>query len=314
MRAFAIALAYLLDLSIKDPQVWWHPVRLIGRFIVVQENYYRKLIRNDLLGGSLLASVTALSAFAISLTAVWMAAQFHWMAALMLDAILIYLSISPSALAQEGRTVHRHLVSGDLVAAREALSMIVGRDTATLGQPVITRAVVETIAENSVDALISPLFYAVIGGGPLAMAYRAVNTCDSMVGYRNERYEQFGKIPAIVDDVANFIPARLALAFIPFAAFLCGMDAGRALVIGLRDRLKHPSPNSAHGEAAFAGALGAQLGGPSGYGGVLKVKPWIGDANREIGIHDIPNAIRLLNVTAAVAVIIFTIVRFLWVC
>lgn len=314
MRAFAIALAYLLDISIKDPQVWWHPVRLIGSFITAQEYYYRKLTRNDLLGGLLLVSVTALSVFAISLAAVWMAAQFHWMAALMLDAMLIYFSISPSALAQEGKGIHRHLASDELGAASKALSMIVGRDTATLDQPAITRAVVETIAENSVDALISPLFYAAIGGGPLAMAYRAVNTCDSMVGYRNERYEQFGKIPAIVDDVANFIPARLALVFIAFSAFLCGMDAGRALVIGLRDRLKHPSPNSAHGEAAFAGALGVQLGGPSSYGGVLKVKPWIGDANREIGIHDIPKAVRLLNVTSVVAVIIFTIARFLWVC
>jgi adenosylcobinamide-phosphate synthase len=313
MRAFTIALAYLLDLSIKDPQVWWHPVRLIGGFITAQENYYRILIRSELFGGLLLASVTAMSAFAISLTAVWMAAQLHWMAAFMLDAALIYFSISPSALAQEGKAIHRHLASGDLDAARKALCMIVGRDTAALDQPAITRAVVETIAENSVDALLSPLFYAAIGGGPLAMAYRAVNTCDSMVGYRNKKYELFGKIPAIMDDAANFIPARLALAFIPFAAFLCGMDGGRAVVVGLRDRLKHPSPNSAHGEAAFAGALGALLGGPSAYGGMLKVKPWIGDARREIEIHDIPKAVRLLNATAAVAVIVFTAVRYLWV-
>jgi adenosylcobinamide-phosphate synthase len=311
MRAFTIALAYLLDLSIKDPQVWWHPVRLIGGFIAVQENVYRKLIRSELLGGLLLVCVTALSAFAISLAAVWIAAQLHWMAAFMLDATLIYFSISPSALAQEGKAIHRHLASGDLDAAREALCMIVGRDTAALDQPAITRAVVETIAENSVDALLSPLFYAAIGGGPLAIVYRTVNTCDSMVGYRNERYELFGKASAIVDDVANFIPARLALAFIPFAAFLCGMDGGRAFTTGLRDRLKHPSPNSAHGEAAFAGALGVQLGGPSVYGGVLKVKPWIGNARREIGIHDIPKAVRLLNATAAVAVIVFTAARFL---
>jgi adenosylcobinamide-phosphate synthase len=314
MRAFAIALAYLLDLSIKDPQVWWHPVRLIGGFIAVQEKYYRKVLRNDLTGGLLLASVTALSVLAISITAVWMAAQFSWMAAFMLDAVLIYFSISPSALAQEGKAIHRHLASGDLDAARKALSMIVGRDTATLDQPAIIRAAVETISENSVDALVSPLFYAAIGGGPLAMAYRAVNTCDSMVGYRNEKYEQFGKIPARLDDVANFIPARLALAFIPVSAFLCGMDGERAFSVGLRDRLKHQSPNSAHGEAVFAGALGVRLGGPSVYGGVIKVKPWIGDANREIGGDDILNAVRLLNATAVVAVIVFTIVRYIWVC
>lgn len=311
MWAFTIALAYFLDLSVKDPQVWWHPVRLIGGFISAQENVYRRLIRNDLIGGFLLVGVTALSVFAISLTAVWMAAQLHWMAAFTMDAALIYFSISPSALAQEGKRIHRHLESGDMDEARRSLSMIAGRDTAALGQLAITRAVVETISENSVDALISPLFYAAIGGGPLAMAYRAVNTCDSMVGYRNERYELFGKIPARVDDVANFIPARLALVFISFAAFLCGMDGGHALTSGLRDRLKHPSPNSAHGEAAFAGALGVRLGGPSGYGGVLKVKPWIGDLNREIEIHDILGAVRLLNATAAVAVILFTTARLL---
>lgn len=309
MWAFTITLAYLLDLSIKDPHVWWHPVRLIGGFIEAQENVYRRLIRSELLGGMLLASVTAFSVFAISMAAVWIAAQIHWMAAFILDAGLIYFSISPSALAQEGRAIHRHLAAGDLGAARKAVSMIVGRDTATLDQPAITRAVVETISENSVDALISPLFYAAIGGGPLAMAYRALNTCDSMVGYRNEKYELFGKIPARADDAANFIPARLALGFISLAAFLVGMDGRRTFVVGLRDRLKHPSPNSAHGEAAFAGAMGIELGGPSSYGGVLKVKAWIGSATREIGIDDIPNAVRLLNATAAVSVIAFTAMR-----
>ncbi|MBF0634645.1 MAG: cobalamin biosynthesis protein, partial [Nitrospinae bacterium] len=180
MWALTITLAYLLDLSIKDPHTRWHPVRLIGGFISAQEKAYRRLIRSELLGGMLLTSVTILSVFAISMAAVWMAAQIHWMAAFTLDAALIYFSISPSALAQEGRAIHRHLASGDLGAARKALSMIVGRDTAALDQPAITRAVVETISENSVDALISPLFYAAIGGGPLAMAYRAVNTLDSM--------------------------------------------------------------------------------------------------------------------------------------
>ncbi|MBF0634149.1 MAG: cobalamin biosynthesis protein, partial [Nitrospinae bacterium] len=135
------------------------------------------------------------------------------------------------------------------------------------------------------------------------------NTLDSMVGYRNERYELFGKISARADDAANFIPARLALGLISLSAFLCGMEGGRAFITGLRDRLKHPSPNSAHGEAAFAGAMGIQLGGPSSYGGALKVKAWIGPATRQIGIDDIPDAVRLLNATAAVSVIAFTAMR-----
>lgn len=301
MYAFAIGLGYLLDLLLKDPQTAWHPVRLIGGFITAQERFYRNVLKLELAGGLLLAVITPGTVFTLSLAMLIALGRIHWSLALIGDALLVWCAISPSALSAEARDIEKRLEAGDDAGAKKALSMIVGRDTAPMDRAAIVRATVETVAENSVDGLISPLLYAALGGGPLAMAYRAVNTCDSMVGYRNERYERFGKIPAHVDDFANFIPARLALAIIGVAAWLAGLNARMAMAIGLRDRLKHPSPNSAHGEAAFAGALGVRLGGPSLYGGVVKEKPWLGEDIQPMDAQVIAQARRLLWWTALVA-------------
>lgn len=301
MHAFAIGLGYLLDLLLKDPHTAWHPVRLIGNFISAQERFYRNILKLELAGGLLLAIITPGAVFFLSLAVLIALERIHWSLALIGDAMLVWCAISPSALAAEARMIEKRLEAGDDAGAKAALSMIVGRDTAQMDRAAIARAAVETVAENSVDGVISPLLYAALGGGPLAMAYRAVNTCDSMVGYRNERYERFGKIPARVDDFANFIPARAALAIIGAAAWLAGLNPQKAVVIGLRDRLKHPSPNSAHGEAAFAGALGARLGGPSVYGGIVKEKPWLGDKIKPMDELIIAQARRLLWWTALVA-------------
>lgn len=303
MYAFAIGLGYLLDLFLKDPQAVWHPVRLIGNFIAAQERFYRNILKLELAGGLLLAVITPATVFILSLGMLMLLERIHWSLALIGNAMLVWCAISPSALAAEALKIERRLEAGDDAGAKKALSMIVGRDTASMDRAAIVRATVETVAENSVDGLISPLFYAALGGGPLAMAYRAVNTCDSMVGYRNERYERFGKIPARVDDIANFIPARAALVIINAAARPAGLNARMAMVIGLRDRLKHPSPNSAHGEAAFAGALGVRLGGPSLYGGALKEKPWLGDGLQPMDAPVIAHARRLLWWTALVTAV-----------
>jgi adenosylcobinamide-phosphate synthase len=201
--------------------------------------------------------------------------------------------------------IYRLLEAGDGETAKKELSMLVGRDTRDMTRPEIARACVETVAENSVDGLIAPLFFAAIGGGPLALAYRAVNTCDSMVGYRNARYEQFGKASARLDDAANFIPARIAIPLVALAALFLKLDAKGALHIGLRDRLKHPSPNSAHAEAAFAGALGVQLGGLSHYGGVPKEKPMLGDARMPLEPDHIARSVRLLRGVTLVACVFF---------
>jgi adenosylcobinamide-phosphate synthase len=199
---------------------------------------------------------------------------------------------------------------GDLAESRIKLSWIVGRDTSQLAPQQINRAVVETVAENTVDGIIAPLFFLLLGGAPLAMAYKAVNTLDSMVGYKHEKYRAIGMVSARLDDVANFIPARLSWLLISLAALLCGEAGGRALRIGWRDRYNHSSPNCGWSEAAVAGALGIRLGGPNDYFGQRVEKPWIGDATRDISVDDISRTIRLMWVSSTLALALFMAVRY----
>ncbi|MBI3793421.1 MAG: cobalamin biosynthesis protein CobD [Nitrospinae bacterium] len=308
---YAIILAWALDQFFKDPVFFLHPVRIIGRFIAAQENAYRKMFSNEFVGGIFLSVMTVSSVWLVSFSVCLAAGRAHPALGLAANTALIFFSISPSALAAEGTRIFNLLSEGREGEARKVLSMIVGRDTENLGPVEISRACVETIGENSVDGLISPLFFAMLGGGPLAMAYRAVNTCDSMVGYRNERYEKFGKFSARLDDAANFVPARLSILFISVAAFFCRLNAFEALKTGMRDRLKHPSPNSAHGEAAFAGALGVRLGGRSHYGGAAKEKPLLGQNFRPTEPSDIPKAVLLLRITSLLVVVSFSIAALL---
>ncbi|XAW88313.1 adenosylcobinamide-phosphate synthase CbiB [Vibrio sp. CDRSL-10 TSBA] len=195
---------------------------------------------------------------------------------------------------------------GDIAEARIKLSYIVGRDTRSLDKDKITRATVETVAENTVDGIIAPLFYLFIGGVPLAMAYKAVNTLDSMVGYKNERYRELGCVSARIDDAANFIPARLTWLLFSGAAWLLKQDYKAAFIIGWRDRYQHKSPNCAWSEAAVAGALGIRLGGPNQYFGEWVNKPWIGDAQRAIEAEDIVRSISLMKAAAWIALALFT--------
>ena len=187
-----------------------------------------------------------------------------------------------------------------------------GRDTSQLQPQQINRGVVETVAENTVDGIIAPLFFLLLGGAPLAMAYKAVNTLDSMVGYKHEKYRAIGMVSARLDDVANFIPARLSWLLLSVAAFLCRQDGARALQIGWRDRYNHSSPNCAWSEAAVAGALGIRLGGPNDYFGERVEKPWIGDQQRDISVDDISQTIRLMWVASTLALALFIALRWLW--
>jgi adenosylcobinamide-phosphate synthase len=196
--------------------------------------------------------------------------------------------------------------------SREKLSWIVGRETAQLQPEQINRAVVETVAENTVDGIIAPLFFLLLGGAPLAMAYKAVNTLDSMVGYKHEKYRAIGMVSARLDDVANCIPARLSWLLFSLAAWLCRYDGAGALRIGWRDRYQHSSPNCAWSEASVAGALGVRLGGPNDYFGQRVDKPWIGDAVRDISVEDIPRALRLMWVASTLALVMFMAARYLW--
>lgn len=226
---------------------------------------------------------------------------------------MIFTVLAGRCLAKAAQDVERPLRAGDLAQSREKLSWIVGRDTSQLQPQQINRAVVETVAENTVDGIIAPLFFLLLGGAPLAMAYKAVNTLDSMVGYKHEKYRAIGMVSARLDDVANFIPARLSWLLLGVAAFLCRKDGSRALQIGWRDRYNHSSPNCAWSEASVAGALGIRLGGPNDYFGERVEKPWIGDAQRDISVDDISHTIRLMWVASTLALALFIALRWLWV-
>ncbi len=314
MTAAAIASAYLLDLAtglaprINAPEA--HPVRIIGRLISAQETFFRRAISNLFLGGALLFGLTAGSVLFVCVVAEKAAFALHPAVGFLMDVTLVYFSISPETLAREGMKTYRLLKAGDDSGARRTLSMIVGRDTEQMPKGEAIRACVETLAENSVDGMISPLFFAAIGGGPLAMTYRAVNTLDSMVGHRDERYERFGKVSARLDDAANFIPARISIVIITAASFILRLDAKGAFLLGLRDRLKHPSPNSAHSEAAFAGALGVGLGGANYYGGIRDEKPLLGDGPPPLDVETIPKAAGLLRMTALLTSVLFSVAAF----
>ncbi|GJQ57770.1 MAG: cobalamin biosynthesis protein CobD [Candidatus Scalindua sp.] len=237
---------------------------------------------------------------------------------IVVGAILIYFTLSTRDLLKEAKGVFHALKSGRIGEARENLARIVGRDTRELDEEQITQACVETIAENSVDGIVAPIFYAVIGGPALVMAYKAVNTLDSMVGYKNAKYLHLGWASARLDDAVNYIPARLAAVLLPLSAWLCGASFFRSIRTIKRDGQKHPSPNSGIAEAAVAGALGIRLGGTSSYHGVVIEKPFIGDAEQKVVIDNIRDATHIVLVasvlsaaTGIIALLVISKLRFL---
>lgn len=216
----------------------------------------------------------------------------------MIGTVVMYFTISIRSLADEAKKVMTFLKENDLIQARKVLSQIVGRDTAYLNEEQIVRACVETVAESSVDGILSPLFYSFVGGPGSAMAYKAVSTLDSMVGHKDEKYIWFGWASARLDDMANYIPARISAVLIPLASFFCGYGFQKSLRIAFRDGRKHQSPNSGIPEAAMAGALGIQLGGPSTYQGEVIEKPFIGDAQNQMTLTLIEKVITIMQVTS----------------
>lgn len=296
-----ILLAYLLDLILGDPRWLPHPIRGIGYTITKTEQFLRHLKISERLAGVILTVLIVGGVFLLSTGLINLAYLIHPNLGTGLSIFLIFTTLSIKSLYQESMKVYRALQQGEILQARQDLAMIVGRDTENLDFVEIVRAGVETVAENTVDGVISPLFFAFLGGAPWALAYKAVNTLDSMVGYRNERYLRFGWASARLDDVANFIPARIAAILMPLAAFLCGERGFEALRIVLRDGQKHPSPNSGISEAAVAGALGVQLGGLNFYQGRPSPKPFLGDPTRPLALEDIYRANRIMIVTSLLA-------------
>ncbi|MGL5699261.1 MAG: adenosylcobinamide-phosphate synthase CbiB [Kluyvera sp.] len=305
--------AWLLDVLIGDPPNWPHPVRWIGNLINAVQRVVRRLCRTERalrIGGGVMWLVVVGITYGVTWGVLALAARIHPWLGWGVNAWLIFTVLAGRCLAQSAQEVEKPLRAGDLAESRIKLSWIVGRDTSQLQPAQINRAVVETVAENTVDGIIAPLFFLLLGGAPLAMAYKAVNTLDSMVGYKHQKYRAIGMVSARLDDAANFIPARLSWLFISAAAVLCRLDGRRALRIGWRDRYNHSSPNCAWSEASVAGALGIRLGGPNDYFGQRVDKPWIGDARRDIAIDDISRTIRLMWVASTLALLLFMAVRF----
>lgn len=309
----AVWIGLILDGLCGDPQALPHPVRLIGRFIAWGERFLRragcKTPRGCLMGGALLSLCTAGLALVIPFVLLSVLSHVGWCWALALESLFCYQMIAAKDLRDESMAVYAALRQGNLPLARKRLSRIVGRDTEHLDAEHCVRAAVETVAENASDGVTAPLFYLLIGGAPLGFFYKAVNTLDSMIGYQNAQYRYFGRFAARLDDVCNFLPARLTGWCMVLASGIVGLDRKGAARIFRRDRLKHHSPNAAHTEAACAGALGVELAGDSTYFGKLVHKPTIGDAGRPIEVEDIRRANRLMIATAVLFLVLGTVIR-----
>lgn len=303
---YQILIAILLDQLLGDPRWLPHPVRIIGAACTGCERLTRAVLPPFAAGICSVALILGLTGAATWGMLAGATLLHPWLGSLV-SILLLYTTIAPRDLVRHSTEVYTPLAAGDLPEARRRVAMIVGRDTAALGEAGVARATVESVAESMVDGVTAPLFFAVLGGPMGAMLYKAINTMDSMFGYKNERYRAFGWAAARLDDLANFIPARISSLMIPAAAFLLRLDAKGSFSILLRDRRKHASPNSGHTEAAVAGALGVQLGGPSPYFGRMVEKPTLGKAVRSIEPQDILRANRLMLLSSAITLLLFFI-------
>jgi adenosylcobinamide-phosphate synthase len=289
--AIPFLLGYLLDLALGDPPGWPHPVRFIGRIIQYWE---QRLYQPRIVAGMLFWLAVTATVLTLSLAATAAALALPRGLGIAVLAYLLYTGLATRSLHRESRKVEQALAQGDLAGARRALAMIVGRETAQLPPAEIRRAVIETVAENLADGVVAPMFFVLLLGVPGLFLYKAVNTMDSMVGYKNGRYVRFGTCAARADDLCNFLPARLTALLLAAAAALLGLDGSGAWRITRRDAGNASSPNAGWPEAAMAGALGVRLGGPSTYFGQLVPKPFIGDPTRPLEAGQYSQAVRLL--------------------
>ena len=305
MTVWAVLGGFVLDALFGDPAWLPHPVVYMGKAISRLEKFLRprlpKTPQGELLGGAIVAFCLPVGTFLLTGLVCWGAARLHPLLGLAVQMFWCGQALAARGLVQESTNVYKELKKPDLPGARKAVSRIVGRDTAELTAEGVTKAAVETVAENASDGVIAPLLYMLIGGAPLALTYKAINTMDSMLGYKNEKYLYFGRVPAKLDDVANYIPSRLAGLLWVAAAALTGNSARGAWKIWRRDRRRHASPNSAQTESACAGALGVQLAGPAYYFGEYYAKPTIGDVLRPIEPEDILRANQMMYVASAFA-------------
>ena len=309
----ALLTGYILDLLFGDPRQIYHPIRIIGNLISVLEKGIRKVVPKtpggELAGGVVLVLLTVGISTVVPAVLLAIAAWIHPAVYWALASFWSWQILATKSLKTESMKVYAPLKAGDLPAARYAVSMIVGRDTERLSEEGVAKAAVETVAENTSDGIVAPLIFLAIGGPALGFLYKSVNTMDSMVGYKNDKYLYFGRAAARLDDLLNFFPSRISAWLMIAAAAVLGMDGRNAKRIYLRDRHNHASPNSAQTEAVMAGALRVQLAGDAWYFGKRYEKPTIGDPFRSVEPEDIVRANRLMYLTSFFALAVFGILR-----
>lgn len=314
-HTIALAAGFVLDLIFGDPRWLYHPVCLIGRLISILEKGIRKIFpkteKGELAGG--LTEVMLVCAVSLLVPAVVLYFLYIHLPLLgvVLETFWCYQLLATRSLRDESMKVYEALKKGTIEDARHAVSMIVGRDTAELTEKGVTKAAVETVAENTSDGVIAPMIYMAIGGAPLMFLYKGINTMDSMLGYKNDKYLFYGRCAAKLDDAANYLPSRISGVLMIAGAFVIGLDSKNASRIFKRDSRNHASPNSAQTEAVMAGALDVQLAGNAYYFGKLYEKPTIGDAIREIEADDICYANRLMYATAILGALLCILFRIL---
>ena len=306
-----IWIAYVLDLIFGDPQNIIHPVQIIGKMIDIGEKSllgkkYKSDRKYKFFAGMIL-NITVIS-LTYGITYLIRRISENSIIFTVAEIYLMYTIFSINSLAREGNRVYNILKEGNIERARKDLSYLVSRDTETMDEKMIIRSTMETISENTVDGIVAPMLYMFLGGLPLSMTYKAINTFDSMVGYKNEKYMDFGKFSAKLDDVANFIPARITGILIVIASMILGYDYKNSLKIFIRDRKNHSSPNSGHAEAGVAGALGVQFGGRVSYFGKEVDKPVIGDKIKDFELEDIKKNIKIMYVASFLSLVMFSVI------
>ena len=308
-HGLALIIGYVLDLLIGDPHSMPHPIRLIGNWISYIEN---KIYRDNKLTGVLLVIFVTIPVTIITLALTIVSFYISPILGTVLESIFVFYCLATKSLSVESGNVIKSLESEGLDSARRSLSMIVGRDTKDLSEEQVIKAAVETVAENTSDGVVAPLIYLAIGGATLGMLYKSCNTMDSMVGYKNDKYKNFGWCAAKLDDILNYIPSRICALLIILAAFILKhFDGMNAFKIWKRDRLNHKSPNSAQSESAYAGAMGLKLAGGAFYFGKWVDKPFIGDEKNPIDRRDVYRSHQLLYMTSIICEVICTAVIFI---
>ncbi len=313
---FVIIIAFIIDYFLGDPKYIYHPVVLIGKLISLCEKCLERIFPNSNRGryiaGAMLTIIVSMSSFAVPFIVIYFATKISVWLGIFIELFWCWQIFAANSLKKAAIGVYEAVKKEDIAQARSRLAMIVGRDTDELDFEQIVKATVETVAENTSDGIIAPMLFMMIGGAPLSFFYKSVNTLDSMVGYRNEKYMYFGRVSAKFDDLLNFIPARITGIFMILSSPLIGLNARESFRIFKRDRKKHKSPNSANPEAACAGALEIQLGGNASYFGKTIAKDTIGDPKKTISAQDIIRSNSLMYASSIMSMVFFAIIRILF--